>query len=121
MSLLSDQGLSEQQKVADLERQVRLAKDKLDKKLTKQKILLGAFFVEILSSDENERLNLDALKKYTASELPNFLTRQFDKDLMAGFIEKLGGQTEEEPILEDTTQASITYNNNDTGGYYHDR
>ncbi len=44
-------------------------KQKLDKKLTRQKILLGAFFVDAL---ENE--SVAGLKEYTADNLLDFLT-----------------------------------------------
>ena len=59
-------------------------KQKLNKKLTRQKILLGAFLVDALEKDA-----VDGLKKYTADNLSSFLTRQTDKDLMAYLVKGL--------------------------------
>ncbi|WP_299189611.1 hypothetical protein [uncultured Psychrobacter sp.] len=42
---------------------------KLDKKLTRQKILLGAFLVDALEND-----SVAGLKEYTADNLLDFLT-----------------------------------------------
>ena len=55
MSLLDSNDLKETQK--------------LDKKLTRQKILLGAFLVDALEND-----SVDGLKEYTADNLLDFLT-----------------------------------------------
>ena len=55
MSLLDSNDLKEEQK--------------LDKKLTRQKILLGAFFVDALEND-----SVAGLKEYTADNLLDFLT-----------------------------------------------
>ena len=55
MSLLDSNDLKETQK--------------LDKKLTRQKILLGAFLVDALEND-----SVDGLKEYTAGNLLDFLT-----------------------------------------------
>ena len=44
-------------------------KQKLDKKLTRQKILLGAFLVDALEND-----SVAGLKEYTADNLLDFLT-----------------------------------------------
>lgn len=70
MSLLDSNDLKETQK--------------LDKKLTRQKILLGAFLVDALEND-----SVDGLKEYTADNLLDFLTRQTDKDLMADLVKGL--------------------------------
>ena len=59
-------------------------KQKLNKKLTRQKILLGAFLVDALEKDA-----VDGLKKYTADNLSSFLTRQTDKDLIAYLVKGL--------------------------------
>jgi len=69
MSLLGGNDLKEQQKINDLELKINREKQKLDKKLTRQKILLGAFFVDAL---ENE--SVAGLKEYTADNLLDFLT-----------------------------------------------
>ena len=60
-------------------------KQKLDKKLTQQKILLGAFLVDALEKD-----SVDGLREYTADNLLDFLSRQTDKDLMADLVKGLG-------------------------------
>jgi di/tricarboxylate transporter len=86
MSLLGGNDLKEQQKINDLELKINREKQKLDKKLTRQKILLGAFLLDALEKDA-----VDSLKEYTANNLLDFLTGQGDKDLMKGFIEVLGG------------------------------
>ena len=86
MSLLGGNDLKEQQKINDLELKINKEKQKLDKKLTRQKILLGAFFVDALENNA-----VDGLKGYTADNLLDFLTRQGDKDLMQEFVISLGG------------------------------
>lgn len=89
MGLLGGNDLKEQQKINELELKINREKQKLDKKLTRQKILLGAFLVEMLEKD-----SVEGLKEYTADNLLNFLTRQTDKDLMADLIKGLGGKVE---------------------------
>ena len=84
MSLLGGNDLKEQQKINELELKINREKQKLDKKLTRQKILLGAFLVDAL-----EKNVVQGLKQYTASELPNFLNRQNDKDLMEELVKSL--------------------------------
>ncbi len=86
MSLLGGNDLKEQQKINELELKINKEKQKLDKKLTRQKILLGAFLVDALENDA-----VDGLKKYTADNLLSFLTRQGDKDLMKELMEGLKG------------------------------
>jgi len=86
MSLLGGNDLKEQQKINDLELKINREKQKLDKKLTRQKILLGTFLVDTLEKDA-----VDGLKKYTADNLLDFLTRQGDKDLMTDLVKGLGG------------------------------
>ena len=86
MGLLGGNDLKEQQKINELELKINREKQKLDKKLTRQKILLGAFLVDALEKNE-----IQGLKGYTAKELPEFLTRKIDKELMRDFIINLGG------------------------------
>jgi len=86
MSLLGGNDLKEQQKINELELKINREKHKLDKKLTRQKILLGVFLVDALENDA-----VDGLKEYTADHLLDFLTRQGDKDLMRDLVESLGG------------------------------
>lgn len=99
MSLLSGNDLKEQQKINELELKINREKQKLDKKLTRQKILLGAFLVDALENDA-----IDGLRGYTAKELPVFLTRKTDQDLMKDFIVSLGGVM---PSEEDNKLSSI--------------
>jgi len=87
MSLLGGDDLKEQQKINDLELKINREKQKLDKKLTRQKILLGTFFVDALEKDL-----VEGLKEYTANNLLDFLTRQGDKDLMADLVKELRGK-----------------------------
>lgn len=99
MSLLGGNDLKEQQKINELQLKINREKQKLDKKLTRQKILLGAFLVDIL-----EKNSVDGLREYTAKELPVFLTRKTDQNLMKDFIVSLGGVM---PSEEDDKLSSI--------------
>lgn len=89
MSLLGSNDLKEQQKINELELKINREKQKLDKKLTRQKILLGTFLVDALEND-----SVDGLREYTADRLLGFLTRQGDKDLMADLVKGLGSKVE---------------------------
>ena len=84
MSLLGGNDLKEQQKINELELKINREKQKLDKKLTRKKILLGAFLVDALEND-----SVEGLKKYTADNLLDFLSRQGDKDLMIDLVKGL--------------------------------
>ena len=84
MGLLGGNDLKEQQKINDLELKINREKQKLDKKLTRQKILLGAFLVDALENN-----SVDGLRKYTGDHLLGFLNRQGDKDLMADLVKEL--------------------------------
>ncbi|WP_198331097.1 mobilization protein MobS [Psychrobacter cibarius] len=84
MSLLGGSDLKEQQKINELELKINREKQKLDKKLTRQKILLGAFLIDALEKNKVEKL-----RNYVANELDGFLTRETDRELMSDVIEKL--------------------------------
>ena len=86
MSLLGGNDLKEQQKINDLELKINREKQKLDKKLTRQKILLGAFLLDALEKDQ-----VHGLKDYIAKSLPEYLTRETDRELLKGLVENLGG------------------------------
>ena len=86
MNLLGGNDLKEQQKINELELKINREKQKLDKKLTRQKILLGAFLVDALEKD-----SVQGLKDYIAKTLPEYLTRQTDRELLKSLIENLGG------------------------------
>lgn len=103
MSLLGGNDLKEQQKINELELKINREKQKLDKKLTRQKILLGAFLVHVLENDA-----VDGLREYTADNLLDFLNRQGDKDLMKDFIVSLGSEPKKkETILETSSYANL--------------
>lgn len=95
MSLLGGNDLKEQQKINELELKINREKQKLDKKLTRQKILLGAFFVDALENN-----SVQGLKKYTADNLLDFLIRQTDKELMADLVKGLSGTVETKTVSE---------------------
>lgn len=84
MGLLGGNDLKEQQKINELELKINKEKQKLDKKLIRQKILLGAFMIELLETNK-----IDGLAQYTANNLEDFLTRQGDKELMSRIIDSL--------------------------------
>ena len=84
MSLLGGNDLKEQQKINELELKINREKQKLHKKLTRQKILLGAFLVDALEKD-----SVHGLKEYTADNLLDFLSRQTDKELMVDLVKEL--------------------------------
>ena len=101
MSLLGNDDLKEQQRINELEQKIKREKAKLDKKLTRQKIILGAFFIDML---ENNKVN--GLRSYTANHLNEFLTRQTDKDLMNEVIENLKSSSNVSPSLASQSNAS---------------
>lgn len=84
MSLLGGSDLKEQQKINELELKINREKQKLDKKMTRQKILLGAFMIDLLETDK-----VEGLTNYTANNLNKFLTREGDKELLRGLISRL--------------------------------
>ena len=86
MRLLDSNDLKEQQKINELQLKINREKQKLDKKLTRQKILLGAFLIDTLEKDQ-----VHGLKDYVAKTIPEYLTRETDRELLKGLIENLGG------------------------------
>jgi len=88
MSLLRGNDLKEQQRINELELKINREKQKLEKKLTRQKILLGTFLIDALEKNE-----IQDLRKYTADHLLDFLTRQGDKDLMKELVNSLKSKT----------------------------
>ena len=95
MSLLSGNDLKEHQKINELQLKINREKQKLDKKLTRQKILLGAFMIELLETNK-----IDGLAQYTADNLEEFLTRQGDKELMGDVINNLKSQVNKVKNIE---------------------
>ena len=84
MSLLGGNDLKEQQKINELELKINREKQKLNKKLTRQKILLGAFLVDALEKNE-----IKGLHDHVANNLNTFLTRESDRELMSDVVKKL--------------------------------
>lgn len=106
MSLLGVDELKEQQKINDLEQKIKREKAKRDKKITHQKIILGAFLLDML-----EKNSVAGLKKFTAENLNEFLTRQSDKDDFAVFIDNLKKDLTSE-IEENTSYDAYDVNRN---------
>lgn len=90
-SIFDDQGandLKERQRLEELQRQAKVQKVKLDKRLNKQKILMGAFLGQVLAAKgDDEKM----IQDYFAMNFPDFLTRTSDKHLFKSMIESLGG------------------------------
>lgn len=103
MSLIDSNDMKEQQRINELQQKIAREKAKLDKKLTRKKILLGAFFIEAL---ENNSVN--DLREYTAKNLPSFLTRETDRKLLSDLVVSLGGTMtyDEEEHPENTIGSS---------------
>ena len=93
MSILSIEEQKEQKKINDLEEQIKREKEKLDKKLTRQKIILGAFFADILEGDK-----VTGVRDYTAKNLEAYLNRKGDKELMSDLIDNLKTSSKVAPI-----------------------
>ena len=80
--------LKERQRLEELKRQAKVQQVKLEKRLNKQKILMGAFLGQVLATDgESEQM----IREYFAIHFPEFLTRKSDKELFKSMIESLGG------------------------------
>ena len=80
--------LKERQRLEELKRQAKVQQVKLDKRLNKQKILMGAFLGQVLASDGRDE---KIIQKYFATNFPSYLTRESDKFLFKSMIESLGG------------------------------
>lgn len=81
MSLLVN---SKETQIAELERQIKIKKEQAEKALSRQKILLGAFLLDMI---ENDRL--EGIREYTVNNLDKYLTRSSDKELLAPVIENV--------------------------------
>ena len=80
--------LKERERLAELERQAKVQKVKLNKQLNKQKILMGSFLGQVLAADGRDE---KVIQEYFAKNFPDFLTRESDKYLFKSMIESLGG------------------------------
>ena len=80
--------LKERKRLEELQRQAKIQQVKLDKRLNKQKILMGAFLGQVLASDgDDEKM----IQDYFAMNFPDFLTRSSDRYLFKSMVESLGG------------------------------
>lgn len=103
MSLIDNNDMKEQQRINELQQKIAREKAKLDKKLTRKKILLGAFLIETLEDNA-----VNNLRDYTAKNLPKFLTRETDRKLLSDLIVSLEGTTtnDEEKRFDNTVGSS---------------
>ena len=81
MSLLIADDDKELARLNELERQLKLKKEKMDKNATRQKILLGAFLLDLLENDK-----LPGLRDYTVANLESFVNRDGEKKLVEPVI-----------------------------------
>lgn len=81
MSLLIANDDKELARLNELERQLKLKKEKMDKNATRQKILLGAFLLDLLEHDK-----VPGLRNYTIENLESFVNRDAEKKLVEPII-----------------------------------
>ena len=81
MSLLIADDDKELARLNELERQLKLKKEKMGKNATRQKILLGAFLLDLLENDK-----LPGLRDYTVANLESFVNRDGEKKLVEPVI-----------------------------------
>lgn len=84
MSLLIADDDKELARLNELERQLKLKKEKMDKNATRQKILLGAFLLDLLENDK-----LPGLRDYTVANLESFVNRDGEKNLVKPVIKNV--------------------------------
>ena len=107
-SIFDDQDfneLKERQKLEELKRQAKVQQVKLDKRLNKQKIMMGAFLGQVLATKGDDE---QMIREYFAIHFPDFLTRKSDKELFKSMIESLSGDMgldeDENTLLADKKQ-----------------
>lgn len=81
MSLLIADDDKELARLNELERQLKLKKEKISKNATRQKILLGAFLLDLLEHDK-----VHGLRNYTIENLESFVNRDGEKNLVKPVI-----------------------------------
>lgn len=101
IELLSNDELKEQQIINDLQLKINKQKEKVSKKETRQKILLGTFLADSLNNDR-----LKGLREFTADNLLDYLTRETDKELMKGLVEKLNNINNEKEHQDNNSTGS---------------
>ena len=118
-TIFNDQGahdLKERQRLEELKRQAKVQQVKLEKRLNKQKILMGAFLGQVLATEgESEQM----IREYFAIHFPDFLTRPSDKHLFKSMVESLGGHMglgeEVDPFLANATENNQEVVDQNTG------
>ena len=81
MSLLIADDDKELARLNELERQLKIKKEKMDRNATRQKILLGAFLLDLLEHDK-----VLGLRDYTVANLESFVNRDGEKNLVKPVI-----------------------------------
>lgn len=102
MSLLVDANSKEQQAINELQRKLNAKLERQGKDETRQKILLGAFLLDLLEQDK-----VSGLRQYTVDNLDKFLSRDGDKTLLlpvVNNVRKLLGQKVVIPSSDKTAQ-----------------
>lgn len=110
MSLLIADDDKELARLNELERQLKLKKEKMDKNATRQKILLGAFLLDLLENDK-----LPGLRNYTIENLEDFVNRDGEKNLVKPVItnvKKLMGVKIEKQSLMTNASSEINQHDN---------
>ncbi|MCK6053312.1 mobilization protein MobS [Moraxella osloensis] len=110
MSLLIADDDKELARLNELERQLKLKKEKMDKNATRQKILLGAFLLDLLENDK-----LPGLRNYTIENLEDFVNRDGEKNLVKPVItnvKKLMGVKIEKQSLMANASSEINQHDN---------
>lgn len=109
MSLLVADDDKELARLNELERQLKIKKEKMDRNATRQKILLGAFLLDLLEHDK-----VLGLRDYTAANLESFVTRDGEKNLVKPVISNvkklMGVKIEKQSLM---TNASSEINQHD--------
>lgn len=104
MSLLVDANSKEQQAINELQRKLNAKLERQGKDETRQKILLGAFLLDLLEQDK-----VSGLRQYTVDNLDTFLSRDGDKTLLlpvVNNVRKLLGQKVIMPNSDKMAQAT---------------
>lgn len=109
MSLLIADDDKELARLNELERQLKLKKEKISKNATRQKILLGAFLLDLLEHDK-----VPGLRNYTIENLESFVNRDGEKNLVKPVINNvkklMGVKIEKQSLM---TNASSEINQHD--------
>ena len=95
-----------QARINELEAKIAKEKEALNKKLNRQKIMLGAFLIDALENNK-----IEGLRKYVVDNLDNFLTRKSDKEAFAPFIENIEKLAKEQDKPAQLVQPNKNFNN----------